>query len=434
MNTKFTLAIIALIGIGVFALPSTMSLFAGQHSFYNIDATGNQIPCTKCHGDVKSELTSNANTVGNGPLTAGPHAAFKCEYCHRIEQGSASGDNAYMKLTYKGIAPATASIYMVLSVEDAEAHNYPDIINGTDFKQGRYLNSSATGLVVRFNQNFNMYPNGTSPAGQYEIAPPDVSLQQAYNWSTGEPLDPYPNTRYGGLNLNNTTISSSGGVTMNLTNSVWGAGSKAVNPGAAYHAASLVSCMECHGGEEPMGHYTRIADNAGPSAAARPCDNCHYGAGGANALAARWTSLDAGGFNLTGNAADTGEVEAHNAWVKSDKGVGRFGGPNGKANNDACVACHTHVAIDINFKKGYKLELSAEETAGGVYSITNSAVGGTVKVSVYGNSEGTTFAVSNKTYDWTNTYSPTLYINGTGAEVLGLNNDVNDSATALTTT
>ena len=45
MNAKFTLAIIALVGIGVFALPSTMSLFAGQHSFYNIDATGNQIPC-----------------------------------------------------------------------------------------------------------------------------------------------------------------------------------------------------------------------------------------------------------------------------------------------------------------------------------------------------------------------------------------------------
>ncbi|HEY6586596.1 MAG TPA: hypothetical protein VIY97_05420, partial [Candidatus Methanoperedens sp.] len=62
MNAKFTLAIIALVGIGVFALPSTMSLFAGQHSFYNIDATGNQIPCVKCHGDVKAELGSNANT------------------------------------------------------------------------------------------------------------------------------------------------------------------------------------------------------------------------------------------------------------------------------------------------------------------------------------------------------------------------------------
>src|SRR3990170_4795180 len=96
MNTKFTLAIIALVGIGVFALPSTMSLFAGQHSFYNIDATGNQVPCQKCHGDVKAELGANANTI-----SAGPHASFKCEYCHRIEPGYASGDNLYGVITYR---------------------------------------------------------------------------------------------------------------------------------------------------------------------------------------------------------------------------------------------------------------------------------------------------------------------------------------------
>jgi len=105
MNAKFTLAIIALFGIGVFALPSTMSLFAGQHSFYNIDATGNQVPCVKCHGDVKAELGSNANTNPlAGPLTAGPHANFKCEYCHRIEQGSSSGDNAVAVIPYENAA------------------------------------------------------------------------------------------------------------------------------------------------------------------------------------------------------------------------------------------------------------------------------------------------------------------------------------------
>jgi len=91
MNTKFTLAIIALVGIGVFALPSTMSLFAGQHSFYNIDAVGNQIPCQKCHGDIKAELQSNTN-LGTGALntgTMGPHYSMKCEYCHRAEPGYA---------------------------------------------------------------------------------------------------------------------------------------------------------------------------------------------------------------------------------------------------------------------------------------------------------------------------------------------------------
>src|SRR3990170_7740654 len=106
MNTKFTLAIIALVGIGVFALPSTMSLWAGQHSFYNIDATGNQVPCQKCHGDVKAELLSNAAAIPNTP---GPHAAFKCEYCHRIEAGYASGDNAYGLITYRNTSTSPAS-------------------------------------------------------------------------------------------------------------------------------------------------------------------------------------------------------------------------------------------------------------------------------------------------------------------------------------
>ena len=97
LNSKFSLALIALVGVGVFALPSTMALFAGQHSFYNIDATGNQIPCTKCHGDVKAELSSGSSAVTG---TKGPHAAFKCEYCHRAENGFASGDDAYAKITY----------------------------------------------------------------------------------------------------------------------------------------------------------------------------------------------------------------------------------------------------------------------------------------------------------------------------------------------
>src|SRR3990172_4631292 len=119
MNTKFTLAIIALIGIGVFALPSTMSLFAGQHSFYNIDATGNQVPCVKCHGDVKAELASNAiSGVADMPNTPGPHANFKCEYCHRAEPGYASGDNAYGVIIYTN---GTAYRYMAVTVYDFES-------------------------------------------------------------------------------------------------------------------------------------------------------------------------------------------------------------------------------------------------------------------------------------------------------------------------
>jgi hypothetical protein len=297
-------------------------------------------------------------------------------------------------------------------VQNFEAKRYPaNITSGA---------TTVSGLIT--NTKYALSPtNATSETLDFD----SMSLLQTYNWSTGLPLDQNGSTANTNLDLSKANITSS--KIYNLTN----AGSKAVNPGASYHAASLVSCMECHGGEEPLGHYTRVADNAGPTAASKICSDCHYGGGGKEANGSQWRQLEAGGFGLTGKNNDTGAVEAHKAWVNNDVGVGRFDGPVGAANNDACIACHTHVAIDINFKKGYKLELNADESPTGDYIVSNSAVKGTVAISVYGNSEGTTFATSDKNITWTPT--ETLYINGTGAQVLGLNNDATDNETALTT-
>jgi len=85
------------------------------------------------------------------------------------------------------------------------------------------------------------------------------------------------------------------------TPTLYGVGSKAVNPGSEYHAASLVSCLECHGGAEPLGHYSRVLDGE----ATASCEQCHYGSTN------RWTELGAGGFGLLGGK-DTGATEAHN--------------------------------------------------------------------------------------------------------------------------
>ncbi|MDL5502247.1 MAG: hypothetical protein QSU88_03425, partial [Candidatus Methanoperedens sp.] len=131
-----------------------------------------------------------------------------------------------------------------------------------------------------------------------------------------------------------------------------------------------------------------------------------------------------------GSADDTGATEAHNAWVQTDDGVNRFGGPNGYANNGACIGCHTHVAVDISFNKGYKLSFTASETAQGVYSVSNTAVEGTVHVDIYGNGSGATFGVGDKSYTWTP--DKTLYLNGNGTVITGLNGESSDSAAALT--
>jgi hypothetical protein len=103
-----------------YALPSTVALFSGQHTFTNIDPRGNQIDCVKCHGDVQTELSSSTSIVTGTP---GAHAAFKCEYCHRIEAGAASGDNAYAVAKYSGTDASKRLVAVTLM--DMEAERLP---------------------------------------------------------------------------------------------------------------------------------------------------------------------------------------------------------------------------------------------------------------------------------------------------------------------
>jgi len=83
MNSRRLLLLaIAIVAVGVFALPGTVSLFSGQHRWYKLNDgndLGGQIPCEKCHADVVEEMR----------VLAGPHTdelgygRFECEFCHR---------------------------------------------------------------------------------------------------------------------------------------------------------------------------------------------------------------------------------------------------------------------------------------------------------------------------------------------------------------
>lgn len=51
MNKKILLYL-ALMALGLYVMPNTVALFAGQHTFYN----GLGVSCDKCHSDVASQL------------------------------------------------------------------------------------------------------------------------------------------------------------------------------------------------------------------------------------------------------------------------------------------------------------------------------------------------------------------------------------------
>ncbi len=86
-SSSLVLISIAVLVVGIFALPTTISLFSGQHTWYGISGD-NQLPCRKCHADVYDELQASAfhrwNNSDNGfGRGSGPQSNFACYGCHR---------------------------------------------------------------------------------------------------------------------------------------------------------------------------------------------------------------------------------------------------------------------------------------------------------------------------------------------------------------
>ncbi len=377
MNKKMIL-VIALIGIGLYALPQTMALFAGQHSFVNIDAAGNQIDCVKCHGDVKAELA--AGDVG----TDAPHAGFECEFCHRVKAGEASGDNAYSQIVYGAASGAKRTL--IVTERDMEAGNVPVSMTGTTVST-----TTLSGVAMGKNKVSACYktisatavpPAVEVPCNTVELAetfyPPATKAFQAtslYN-SDGTPKDSNTVTQLGTFDASKVnyawgyTAPRSGIVgTWGLLANFSGAGSEVSNAGTQYHAASLVSCLECHGGEAPTGHHdAEYGVGTG-------CNACHY-AGGANK--GGLANIMAAGFGLGVTDDDDGSLEVHKAFVTNNDGILEY---EIGASNTACVACHTHVSVDISYTKPTTVEMTASMIADG--STVDTVVVGADRTTTY---------------------------------------------------
>lgn len=382
MNKKISILLIAFIGIGLYALPSTVALFSGQHDFKNIDATGNQIDCVKCHGDVSAEISASGTNVVTG--TPAPHAAFKCEYCHRIEAGSASGDNAYGMIGYTNAA-GTIKRTLILTVSDFEQEKFPGSVKYPTVAMTNTMTlaelQTAMGGVIKVDHGNVMA--ALSPADIVNPTEP-LGLQQEKLmplYASGVPIDTstQKNEGFAPFKADYSQMPTNPALTWTPpsgSRGVWStnfnkAGSKAVNPGSEYHAASLVSCIECHGGAEPFGHYSRVLDGE----TTKSCPDCHYGSTN------RMTTLEAGGFGLTGEASDTGATEAHKEFQTTSDLITRqktsASGLN--INNGACISCHTHVAVDIVYQKPTTYQFDANFFNDGTEAVGGFSAQGTAK-------------------------------------------------------
>ncbi len=115
--SKIALIAIIFTATGLVVLPNTVSLFAGQHYWYNLSGTGNDIPCQKCHADIYEEMHAHI-----GPHTGETGYIFKCELCHRaggfnnIKFASVSG--SYTSFT-PGVQAHAASVVRCMDCHGA---------------------------------------------------------------------------------------------------------------------------------------------------------------------------------------------------------------------------------------------------------------------------------------------------------------------------
>jgi hypothetical protein len=402
---------------------------------------------------VKTELAGGTASAGS----QAPHAQFKCEYCHRAEAGAASGDDAYVSLSYSAQPGTTGNLTLITTIAMFETGNFPKQIQypATGTLTVDNWNTACGGATCVFaldgitpfvnKTDFlpdNLYPGNfntinAQAGGRYNVSRmSETSTRQA----TGAPKDTNTTTQNNAFDPRKVTFSGPTGATVSLN----GSGSSEVIPGSRYHAASLVSCMECHGGEqekgvpgyeiesaEPYKHSNWLIDPTDPNS---KCANCHYGSTGhlpGEAFLAAGGFQDASGKGLTTGSADEGIVEAHNEFVTGESaGVLRTASLGYGASNIACVGCHTHVAVDINFQKKYIVKFDANAMGTGDWAVGGYGADGAVAVHAFGNGSGETFATGDKTYTWAP--GENLYINGT-QQIVGLSNDTSDSQTALTT-
>jgi hypothetical protein len=167
---KNLLLVVAIIGIGLFVLPSTLSMFAGQHSWYNPENNG--IPCQKCHfleeeelaasggphdPDYSGLLNASANytgivgEVGGTDFWGGSTELSRCYGCHQ----TTGTENASSPL-YDTWATQNDTVHAAVAVWCIDCHPWveSELNNSNAAHRDFYvdLNTSGTSLLQKPNQ------------------------------------------------------------------------------------------------------------------------------------------------------------------------------------------------------------------------------------------------------------------------------------------
>ncbi len=149
---KLTILMVAVVAIGIFALPSIMSVGAGQHTFTNASSIRGMEPdknCLRCHGttndDVSGELGRSdlndfynlSGVVGMGKI----HSKIQCAHCHDISRASAS-ENVGESHTKVPSKPLCKACHNGLTVEEEILSTVWTNLSKTSDAHSRFANET----------------------------------------------------------------------------------------------------------------------------------------------------------------------------------------------------------------------------------------------------------------------------------------------------
>ncbi len=142
-------------------------------------------------------------------------------------------------------------------------------------------------------------------------------------------------------------------------------------PGSVNAVHKALGCAGCHVTVAPQKEGLKQGPGGQFHAAASPaCLDCHGGTGP----------------GLSAMEILTGSEEVHKPFANQSNNSLLL-----KGANEACISCHTHVAVDINWTKAYKISFNAKEnatTGAHEWTVDNFATEGSVQIQTYGNRSG----------------------------------------------
>jgi len=178
-SSNLVLMTVAIVAVGILAMPSTISLFSGQHYWYNISGEGNEVPCVKCHADVYAEFKMSGvhKTLAEGTgskswdLGSGYDVNKACGACHRAayeELGKITYAEGDGEAATPGVQAHAASTVACMACHQV-TENYTNAPKAGGFEDP-YNNASGLGItegitadpVTGFNFSYNSsdHPGG----------------------------------------------------------------------------------------------------------------------------------------------------------------------------------------------------------------------------------------------------------------------------------